>query len=103
MKYTNLGQSGLRVSRICVGCMSYGDRRGRYKWCVEEAEALPILAACYDSGMNFFDTANGYSNGVSEARLSKSTIGDARTSLLRRNYGRLLDLGEMMGPLTIHC
>ncbi|TGO18819.1 hypothetical protein BTUL_0007g00370 [Botrytis tulipae] len=67
MKYTNLGESGLRVSRICVGCMSFGDRRGSFKtWAVEEAEALPILKACYDSGINFFDTANVYSNGTSE-------------------------------------
>ncbi|TEY71524.1 hypothetical protein BOTCAL_0091g00090 [Botryotinia calthae] len=67
MKYTNLGESGLKVSRICVGCMTYGDRRGNFKpWAVEEAEALPILKACYDSGINFFDTANVYSNGTSE-------------------------------------
>lgn len=72
MKYTNLGQSGLRVSRICVGCMSFGDRRGRHKWCVEEADALPILEAAYKAGMNFFDTANGYSSGVSEEILGKA-------------------------------
>ncbi|KAJ4397193.1 hypothetical protein N0V93_001417 [Gnomoniopsis smithogilvyi] len=72
MKYTNLGQSGLRVSRVCVGCMSYGDRRGRYPWCIEEQDALPILQYCYESGINFFDTANGYSNGVSEEILGKA-------------------------------
>lgn len=72
MEYTNLGQSGLRVSRICVGCMSFGDRRGRYPWCIEEAEALPILQYCYESGINFFDTANGYSSGVSEEILGKA-------------------------------
>jgi len=52
--------------------MSFGDRRGRYKWCVEEPEALPILKACYDAGINFFDTANGYSNGTSEEILGKA-------------------------------
>jgi len=72
MKYVNLGQSGLRVSRICVGCMSYGDRRGRHKWATEEAEALPLLQTCFESGFNFFDTANGYSNGVSEEILGKA-------------------------------
>src|ERR1700712_3629683 len=72
MKYTNLGQSGLKVSRICVGCMSFGDRRGRYPWCVEEAEALPIIKAAWDAGINFYDTANGYSNGVSEQILGKA-------------------------------
>ncbi|KAF4636876.1 hypothetical protein G7Y89_g1197 [Cudoniella acicularis] len=72
MKYTTLGNSGLKVSRICVGCMSFGDRRGRYKWCVEETDALPILEAAYKAGINFFDTANGYSNGVSEEILGKA-------------------------------
>src|ERR1700712_4386587 len=72
MKYTNLGTSGLKVSRICVGCMSFGDRRGRYSWCTEEAEALPILEAAYRAGINFFDTANAYSNGVSEEILGKA-------------------------------
>lgn len=72
MEYTNLGTSGLKVSRICVGCMSFGDRRGRYNWCTEEADALPILDAAYKAGINFFDTANGYSNGVSEQILGKA-------------------------------
>lgn len=72
MKYTYLGNSGLKVSRICVGCMSFGDRRGLYHWCTEEADALPILSACYNSGINFYDTANGYSNGVSEEILGKA-------------------------------
>ncbi|KAE9976591.1 hypothetical protein EG328_002552 [Venturia inaequalis] len=72
MKYTNLGSSGLRVSRICVGCMSFGDRRGRFSWCIEEKEALPILKACHDAGINFYDTANGYSNGTSEIILGKA-------------------------------
>jgi aryl-alcohol dehydrogenase-like predicted oxidoreductase len=52
--------------------MSYGDRRGRLAWCVEEAEALPILQACYESGLNFYDTANTYSSGVSEEILGKA-------------------------------
>jgi len=66
MKYKYLGDSGLKVSVICVGCMSYGDHRGRQSWSAEEPEALPILEAAYRAGMNFFDTANGYSNGRSE-------------------------------------
>jgi len=72
MKYTYLGQSGLKVSRICVGCMSFGDRRGRQSWCTEEEDALPILEASYNAGINFYDTANGYSNGVSEEILGKA-------------------------------
>jgi len=72
MQYTTLGSSGLKVSRICVGCMSFGDRRSRFSWCTEEEDALPILEASYKAGINFFDTANGYSNGVSEVILGKA-------------------------------
>ncbi|TVY30321.1 putative aryl-alcohol dehydrogenase [Lachnellula hyalina] len=72
MQYTTLGSSGLKVSRICVGCMSFGDRRSRFSWCTEEEDALPILEASYKAGINFFDTANGYSNGVSEIILGKA-------------------------------
>lgn len=72
MKYTTLGQSGLKVSRICVGCMSFGDRRGRSKWCIEEEDALPILQAAFEAGINFYDTANMYSEGVSERILGKA-------------------------------
>ncbi|BFZ56900.1 hypothetical protein PYCC9005_003950 [Savitreella phatthalungensis] len=71
MKYTKLGKTGLKVSRICVGCMSYGDRRWA-PWVIEEAEALPILQKCYQSGINFFDTADIYSDGVSEEILGKA-------------------------------
>lgn len=52
--------------------MSFGDRRGRFKWCTEEADALPILEAAYNAGINFFDTSNNYSNGVSEEILGKA-------------------------------
>ena len=52
--------------------MSYGNPEGRYKWALGEAEALPILQHCYKSGLNFFDTANGYSNGDSEVILGKA-------------------------------
>ncbi|KAG0650455.1 aryl-alcohol dehydrogenase [Hyphodiscus hymeniophilus] len=72
MKYTHLGQSGLKISRICVGCMSFGDRRGRLGWLTEEKDALPILNACFEAGINFYDTANTYSNGVSEKILGKA-------------------------------
>lgn len=73
MKYTNLGESGLRVSRICVGCMSFGTREISYmKWATEEEDALPILKAAYKAGINFFDTANTYSNGISEEILGRA-------------------------------
>ncbi len=65
MEYTRLGQSGLKVSRICLGMMSYGDP-ARRKWFLEEAAAEPIVKRAVESGVTFFDTADMYSHGVSE-------------------------------------
>ncbi|KAF7586142.1 hypothetical protein BBP40_009397, partial [Aspergillus hancockii] len=72
MKYVQLGSSGLRVSPICVGCMSYGTPGKLHSWLLPESEALPVLDHCYRSGLNFFDTANTYSNGESEIILGKA-------------------------------
>lgn len=71
MKYTNLGATGLRVSRVCVGCMSYGSPEMQ-AWMIPEEKALPILHYCYQSGLNFYDTSNNYSNGISEQILGKA-------------------------------
>jgi aryl-alcohol dehydrogenase-like predicted oxidoreductase len=65
MKYERLGQSGLIVSRICLGCMSYGSSKWR-PWVLDEAEARPFYKKALDLGINFFDTADMYSLGVSE-------------------------------------
>lgn len=72
MKYVNLGETGLRVARICVGCMSYGKPEGRWKWTIPEEQALPLLDYCYKKNLNFYDTANVYSEGVSEEILGKA-------------------------------
>jgi aryl-alcohol dehydrogenase (NADP+) len=67
MKYRNLGNTGLQVSRICLGCMSYGGAdRGTHKWSLDEAASRPFFRRAIESGINFFDTANMYSVGVSE-------------------------------------
>jgi aryl-alcohol dehydrogenase-like predicted oxidoreductase len=65
MEYVNLGATGLRVSRICLGMMSYGSKKSR-PWFVEEQDAVPIVRAAVEGGITFFDTANMYSEGVSE-------------------------------------
>jgi aryl-alcohol dehydrogenase-like predicted oxidoreductase len=65
MEYTTLGDTGMTVSRICLGCMSFGSSDWR-EWVLEEAEARPIMERAIDLGINFFDTANVYSNGESE-------------------------------------
>lgn len=67
MKYTKLGNTGLDVSRICLGCMSYGDAaRGGHPWALDEESSRPFLAKALELGINFFDTANVYSGGSSE-------------------------------------
>ncbi|MGE6758932.1 aldo/keto reductase [Corallococcus interemptor] len=65
MKYANLGHTGLRVSRICLGCMSYGTPKWR-PWVLDEEAAQPFFRRAVELGVTFFDTANMYSDGVSE-------------------------------------
>src|ERR1700680_3311013 len=65
MEYVSLGSTGLKVSRICLGCMSYGSTKWR-DWVMEEPEAIPFFRQALDAGINFFDTAYMYSAGSSE-------------------------------------
>ncbi len=67
MDYVNLGRTGLKVSRICLGCMSYGEPdRGNHPWSLGPDDAKPFFRQALDAGINFFDTANVYSAGSSE-------------------------------------
>src|SRR5690349_15520831 len=63
--YTNLGRTGLRVSRLCLGMMSYGPHESR-PWALGEDEAEPIVKHAVDAGITFFDTADTYNGGESE-------------------------------------
>jgi aryl-alcohol dehydrogenase-like predicted oxidoreductase len=65
MQYVRLGQSGLKVSRICLGCMSYGSSKWR-PWVLDEEASRPFIRQALESGINFFDTADVYSLGASE-------------------------------------
>ena len=65
MQYVNLGSTGLKVSRICLGTMTYGSKKWR-EWVLEEEEAQPFYRRAFEAGINFFDTADMYSLGVSE-------------------------------------
>jgi aryl-alcohol dehydrogenase (NADP+) len=65
MQYINLGQTGLKVSRLCLGMMSYGTPQWR-DWVLDEAASRPFIERALDHGINFFDTADMYSLGVSE-------------------------------------
>ena len=77
MDYINLGRTGLKVSRICLGCMSYGEPAtgellgGRHAWALNEQDSQPFLSQALDLGINFFDTANVYSSGASEEVLGR--------------------------------
>ena len=65
MDFVSLGNTGLKVSRICLGCMSYGTSKWR-DWVLDEDASFPFYGQALDAGINFFDTADIYSNGVSE-------------------------------------
>ena len=67
MQYVRFGNSGLKVSRLCLGCMSYGvPERGAHPWTLDEERSQPLLRHAVENGINFFDTANSYSDGTSE-------------------------------------
>ena len=73
MKYTKLGDSELSVSRICLGCMGFGDaNHGQHPWTVDEASSRKIIKRALELGINFFDTAIAYQNGTSEQFLGRA-------------------------------
>jgi 1-deoxyxylulose-5-phosphate synthase len=73
MKYTKLGHTGLEVSRICLGCMTYGaPDRGAHPWTLDEEKSRPFIRRALELGINFFDTANVYSDGTSEEFLGRA-------------------------------
>jgi 1-deoxyxylulose-5-phosphate synthase len=67
LEYVKLGSTGLDISRVALGCMSYGDPgRGTHPWTLDEGASRPFIRQAVESGINFFDTANSYSDGTSE-------------------------------------
>ncbi|HIS31409.1 MAG TPA: aldo/keto reductase [Candidatus Limivivens intestinipullorum] len=73
MEYTKLGNSGLTVSRICMGCMGFGDAsNGQHSWTLDEEHSREIIRHGLELGVNFFDTAIGYQNGTSEQYLGRA-------------------------------
>ena len=71
MHYKNLGKSGLKVSRICLGTMTYGTSQWR-DWVLDESESRPFIERALELGINFFDTADAYSLGISEEILGRA-------------------------------
>jgi aryl-alcohol dehydrogenase-like predicted oxidoreductase len=69
MEFVRFGSTGLKVSRICLGCMSFGRQDGRWQWVLNEEQSRPYIQRALELGINFFDTANVYANGTSEEYL----------------------------------
>ncbi|MFT4002958.1 MAG: aldo/keto reductase [Rhizobium sp.] len=79
MEYVKLGKTGLEVSRICLGCMTYGDpNKGTHAWSLKEEDSRPLLRQAIEAGINFLDTANTYSNGSSEEIVGRAIKDFAR-------------------------
>jgi 1-deoxyxylulose-5-phosphate synthase len=79
MEYVKLGRTGLEVSRLCLGCMTYGvPNRGFHDWSLDEDEARPLIRQAVEAGINFFDTANVYSDGTSEEIVGRALKDFAR-------------------------
>ena len=79
MQYTRLGNSELNVSRLCLGCMGFGDaKNGQHTWTIDEEHTREIIRRALDLGVNFFDTAIGYQNGTSEQYLGRALRDMAR-------------------------
>lgn len=72
MKYTNLGNTDIQISRICVGCMSFGKAGTMHDWTLDEEQTEKVVRHALSLGINFFDTANGYSAGTSEEYLGRA-------------------------------
>ena len=72
MEYAKLGNTDIEVSKLCVGCMSFGRSGTMHKWTLDEKETENIVGHALDLGINFFDTANGYSEGTSEEYLGRA-------------------------------
>ena len=93
MEYTKLGRTGLDVSRICLGCMSYGGGNlGNHAWSLPEDESRPFIKKALEAGINFFDTANRYSLGNSEEILGRAIKDFARRDevvIATKVYGRM--------------
>ncbi|MFJ3760219.1 aldo/keto reductase [Streptomyces sp. NPDC090080] len=93
MEYVKLGRTGLDVSRICLGCMTYGlPDRGTHEWTLDEEASRPLIRQALEAGVNFFDTANVYSDGTSEEIVGRALRDFARRDeivLATKVHGRM--------------
>ena len=88
MQYTKLGTTELEVSRICMGCMGFGDASsGQHRWTVDETHARQIIRRGLEMGINFFDTAIAYQSGTSEQYLGRALRDFARRDAFAAHGG----------------
>src|ERR1700741_1768312 len=106
MDYVNLGKTGLKVSRICLGCMTYGQpatgkiKPGSHAWALNEEESKPFFRQALDLGINFFDTANVYSAGASEevlGRFLKANVRREAVVIATKAYGSMREAPNGQG------
>ena len=104
MQYTHLGRTGVKVSRLCLGCMSYGSTQWR-PWVLDEQAAMPFFRKAVEAGINFFDTADIYSLGASEEITGKALRQYANPEqivLATKVFGRMGDMPNMEGLSRKH-
>ncbi|TCV94386.1 aldo/keto reductase [Biostraticola tofi] len=105
MEYTTLGTTDLRISRLCLGCMTFGDPvRGNHAWTLPEDSSRKLVRLALESGINFFDTANSYSDGSSEEIVGKALSDFARREdivLATKVYFPMSNLGKGLSRKNI--
>ncbi len=99
MHYIPLGDTALRVSRLCLGCMTFGEPdRGRHAWTLPEESSRPLIQHAIEGGINFFDTANSYSDGSSE-----EIVGRALRDFARRDEVVKAGKARYIGASSMHA
>ena len=105
MQYNMLGKTDLRVSRLCLGCMTFGEPdRGKHAWTLPEESSRPIIQRALEGGINFFDTANSYSDGSSEEIVGRALREFARREevvVATKVYHQVGDLAEGLSRAQI--
>ncbi|WP_337016335.1 aldo/keto reductase [Leclercia sp. AS011] len=105
MQYNTLGKTDLKVSRLCLGCMTFGEPdRGKHAWTLPEESSRPIIKHALEGGINFFDTANSYSDGSSEEILGRALRDFARRDevvVATKVYHQVGDLAEGLSRAQI--
>ncbi|MBW9400192.1 MULTISPECIES: aldo/keto reductase [Leclercia] len=105
MQYNTLGKTDLKVSRLCLGCMTFGEPdRGKHAWTLPEESSRPIIKHALEGGINFFDTANSYSDGSSEEIIGRALRDFARREevvVATKVYHQVGDLPEGLSRAQI--